>query len=55
MIFAAALGKSILPHLVPSGASKTLHVAGIAIGVETARGQPAEILPRALRRAQSVG
>jgi hypothetical protein len=29
----------------------TLHVAGTAIGVETARGQPAEILPRALQRA----
>ena len=52
MMFAAALGKSILPHL---GASKTvtLHVAGTAIGVETARGQPSEILPRALQGAPS--
>jgi hypothetical protein len=32
----------------------TLHVAGTAIGVETARGQPAEILPHALLRAQAV-
>jgi hypothetical protein len=29
----------------------TLHVAGSAIGAETARGQPAEILPQALQRA----
>ena len=32
----------------------TLHVAGTAIGVETARGQPAEILPQALQRAHAA-
>lgn len=32
----------------------TLHVAGTAIGVETARGQPAETLPQALLRAQAA-
>jgi hypothetical protein len=32
----------------------TLHVAGTAIGVETARGQPAEVLPHALLRAQAA-
>jgi len=32
----------------------TLHVAGTAIGVETARGQRAEILPHALLRAQAA-
>ena len=42
--------------VTPSGASKavTLHVAGTAIGVETARGQPAEILPQALQRARAA-
>jgi hypothetical protein len=32
----------------------TLHVAGVAIGVETARREPAEVLPHALMRAQSA-
>ena len=32
----------------------TLHVAGTAIGVETARAQPAEILPQALQRAHAA-
>ena len=32
----------------------TLHVAGTAFGVETARGQPAEVLPHALLRAQAA-
>ena len=32
----------------------TLHVAGNAIGVETARAQPAELLPQALQRAHAT-
>jgi hypothetical protein len=32
----------------------TLHVAGVAIGVETARREPAEFLPQAVLRAQAA-
>ena len=41
----------------PAGLSKavTLRVRGAAIGVETARGQPAEELPRALALARAGG
>ena len=41
----------------PAGLSKavTLRVRGAAIGVETARGQPAEELPRALTLSQAGG
>ena len=39
----------------PAGLSKavTLRVRGAAIGIETARGQPAEDLPRALELARA--
>jgi hypothetical protein len=41
----------------PAGLSKavTLRVRGAAIGIETARGQPAEELPRALQAARLGG
>jgi hypothetical protein len=40
----------------PTGRAKSvmLRVRGTAIGIETARGQPAEALPRALERTRTT-